>query len=122
MADDELADEIRRMVMDWVSSALEGTGVEMAANIYQSISEICPPHSAPGSPPHVETGTLITSVGYDVQPASETEMVLSVGAGPAIAEDGFDYSAHLETNMDRPYVLVRAEETAQMFVDKFLAQ
>jgi hypothetical protein len=112
-------------IMEGVAEALEETGAEMAERIIESISTSCDgDHSPVGSPPYTETGTLIASVGYSVATLGPSEMVMSVGAGPAISEDGYDYSEDLEKGTGkmtgpRPYVLYRAEEAADLFIAKY---
>lgn len=111
-------------IMEGVGSALEETGAEMRGRIAISLTDPAPPHAPIGSPPHIDTGTLYESISYDVAAIGPGEMQLSIGAGPAIAEDGYDYSEDLEKGTGkmtgpRPYILHRAEEAADLFIEKY---
>lgn len=124
----ESSPDITDWIFELLEPALQETGAEMTSLIIESLSTECNGEHAPiGEPPYKETGTLIASVSYDVSTASESEMQLSIGAGPAIAEDGYDYSIDLEQGTGkmkgpRPYILNRIEEAGEMFIQKVMAQ
>lgn len=124
----ESSPDIPGWLLELIGQALQETGAEMTSLIIESLSTECNGEHAPiGEPPYKETGTLIASVSYDVSTTSENEMQLTIGAGPAIAEDGYDYSIDLEKGTGkmkgpRPYILNRIEEAREMFIKKVMAQ
>jgi hypothetical protein len=91
-------------------------GLEAAATFYaeavrQAVATPYPPASAPDSPPHLRTGTLQASVGWNPLPGGGAEM-----------GSGLDYAMWLETGTRRmaarpflaPTVLARAGEAAEV--------
>ena len=121
--------DVTQMIFEMIEGPLQETGAEMYARIYESLSVLCTgEHAAIGDPPQLEDGILRASLAYDVSTISETSMQLMFGAGPANApEGGYDYSGDLEVGGGmmkgpRPYILNRAEEAADLFIEKFNAQ
>lgn len=112
--------DITSWIFEGVGDALEKAGMEMAFEISEEISTPYPPASVPGEPPHLRTGTLRDSVGYSVVTTSDTQMQLIVGAGPAISPQGVEYAYIVEKILDRPYVLNKAEKTAELFIQHLL--
>lgn len=60
-----------------VARNLTAAGVELLSSIRDQIDTPGPPRSAPGKPPHIDTGALIVS--YDVMPAP-AELAVYVGS------------------------------------------
>lgn len=113
-------------ILELIERPLEETVAEMAERVRQRISlDGNGEHSPVGGPPYLQDGTLGASVGYTgPTTTSPMSMEASFGAGPAIAEDGYDYSADIELGTGkmtgpRPYVLNRADEAVDLFIEKF---
>ncbi len=113
-------------ILEMIEQPLAETVAEMAERVRQRISlDGNGKHSSVGEAPYLQDGTLAESVGCSGPTTTgPTSMEAGFGAGPANAEDGYDYSADLELGTGkmtgpRPYVLNRADEAVDLFIEKF---